>query len=355
MARIKTATITEQIATHLREAIQTGHWVDKMPGRDALAADLGVSPRSTQKALKILEREGLLVPQGQGRNYKIQLPEEGLEVRPMRVAMLVFKQADKNDAFIIELRHQLDDAGHITIFPYEGSQDLGMDVKRVERLVLKTRADVWLVFSASRRILQWFVDHNIKVFALAGRRFNVPIAGTGPNKVPLYNEVTQKLISLGHQRIVMVCSKILRYPAPSKTAREFVDTMETNGIRTGSYNLPDWEETAEGFNELLDSLFRATPPTAMIFDEAFQYYAACHYFMHCNLRVPQDVSLVCSDADPGFNWCRPSVAHFFWDYQPIVRRIMRWMENISRGVDDRRKSFTKAVFVNGGTIGPPPD
>jgi DNA-binding LacI/PurR family transcriptional regulator len=355
MPRIKTTTVPEQVAIHLREGIASGRWIGEMPGRDQLAADLGVSPRSIQKALKILENEGLLASQGQGRCNKIQ--EWGIkpDLRPMRVAVLLFKQADRNDAMVIELRHQLDDAGHVSFLPHEGVQDLGMDVKRVERLVNKTWADAWVLPGASAPILQWFVENNIKVFAIAGRRFRFPIAGTGPDKSPLVAEVTRKLVALGHRRIVLIYSKNLRLPKPSRSARAFLEAIKEYGIPTGNYNLPDWEETAEGFHELLNSLFRTTPPTALIVDEAFQFYAAYHYLAQRNLRVPQHISLVCADGDPGFNWCRPAVTHILWDFQPVVRRVMRWVNNLARGIDDRRQSFTGAELIEGGTIGPPPD
>lgn len=332
-----------------------GRWVGEMPGRDQLAKDLGVSPRSIQKALKILESEGLLVSQGKGRNNRIQELGKRSGVRPMRVAVLLFKQADRNDALVIELRHQLDDAGHVTFLPHEGVQDLGMDVKRVERLVNKTKADAWVVPGASAPILQWFVEQGIKVFAFAGRRFNFPIAGTGPDKSPLFAEVTRKLVGLGHRRIVLIYSKNLRLPKPSRSSRAFLDAMNECGIPTGNYNLPDWEESAEGFHDLLNSLFRTTPPTALIVDEAFQFHAAYHFLAQRNLRVPQDVSLVSADGDMGFNWCRPAVTHIYWDYNPVVRRIMRWVNNVARGIDDRRQSFTKAEFIVGETIGPAPD
>jgi DNA-binding LacI/PurR family transcriptional regulator len=230
-----------------------------------------------------------------------------------------------------------------------------MSVKRVERLVRKTKADAWVVPGASAPILKWFVEHDIKVFAIAGRRYKFAIAGTGPDKSPLLGEVTRRLLGLGHRRIVMIYAKNLRLPKPAKSARAFLDAMNESGISTGSYNLPDWEETAEGFNGLLDSLFKTTPPTALILDEAFQFHAAYHYLSQRNLRVPQDVSLVCSDGDQGFNWCKPSVAHIYWDHRPVVRRIMRWVNNVARGVDDRRQSFTKAEYIDGGTVGPAPD
>jgi hypothetical protein len=35
--------------------------------------------------------------------------------------------------------------------------------------------------------------------------------------------------------------------------------------------------------------------------------------------------------------------------------MTRWADHVARGRDDRRQSFTKAEFVEGGTIGPVPE
>ncbi|MFT5905765.1 MAG: DNA-binding LacI/PurR family transcriptional regulator [Cryomorphaceae bacterium] len=353
MSRIKTATLPEQVAVHLREGIASGRWVDVLPGRDILASELGVSARSVQKALQILEKEGLLASQGKGRRHKIELSGKELKGKCLRVG--IFSQSYLNDNYMLELRHQLDEAGHVTVMPRDGMEDLYNSLKQVKRVVRAAKVDAWVLTGASQEILQWFVDHDIKVFALAGRRFQFPIAGTGPNKAPLYGEVTRKLIDLGHRRIVMICQKALRHPEPNLSARVFLDTLQTAGIPTGDYNLPDWDVSEEGFQDLLDKQFRTTPPTALILDEAYQYYAAYQYMASHNLRVPHDVSLVCTDRDPGFIWCRPSVAHMYWDYHPVVRRIIRWVNNVARGVDDRRQSFTKAEYIDGGTVGPAPE
>ena len=38
----------------------------------------------------------------------------------------------------------------------------------------------------------------------------------------------------------------------------------------------------------------------------------------------------------------------------VARRVKRWVNNVAHGKDDRRQSFTKAEFVDGGTVGPAP-
>jgi DNA-binding LacI/PurR family transcriptional regulator len=108
----------------------------------------------------------------------------------------------------------------------------------------------------------------------------------------------------------------------------------------------------EGFYERLEALFQVTPPTALIIDEVAFFVAVQQFFAGRTIRVPQDVSLVCTDASPDFDWCRPTVAHIRWDTRPVVRRILRWTANVSRGKEDLRQTLTPTEFVVGGTIGP---
>ena len=68
--------------------------------------------------------------------------------------------------------------------------------------------------------------------------------------------------------------------------------------------------------------------------------------------VPGDVSLICTDGDPGFDWCRPPVSHIQRESKPLVRRMVEWVENVSQGREDLRQSMTPAEFATGGTIGP---
>lgn len=60
----------------------------------------------------------------------------------------------------------------------------------------------------------------------------------------------------------------------SRRAGTFLDKLEALGIPTGPYNLPDWDDTPEGLNQRLDSLFPHSPPTALIVAEAPLLHAA---------------------------------------------------------------------------------
>jgi LacI family transcriptional regulator len=181
-----------------------------------------------------------------------------------------------------------------------------------------------VVVSGSREILKWFSRQPKPAFALFGRRGQVSIAAVGPDKAPHFAAATRRLIELGHRRISLMCRRHRRLPQPGLPEQAFLNELAAHGIPTGTFNLPDWEESKKGFVTLLDSLFGATPPTALIVEETFLFNAAFHYLAKRGLRVPQDVSLVCTDDNPDFAWCEPSVTHIRWDYRPVVRRVVRW-------------------------------
>ncbi len=72
------------------------------------------------------------------------------------------------------------------------------------------------------------------------------------------------------------------------------------------------------------------------------------------LLAPDDLSLICIDIAPDFGSWAPSIARIRWDMDAIVRRIVRWANNVGRGREDRRTIYVQAEFVEGGTIGPAP-
>ena len=344
---------SEQVAAHLRGELMRGRWAETMPGGPKLAAELGIDKKTVEAALGLLEEEHLLIPQGPGRPRRIELPADHAPPQ-LRVGLLSFDAESLGQLFMTDLQHRLGQAGHLPFPPGKNLLDLGMDPVRVARMARRTEADAWVVTSASREVLEWFAEQETPAFALAGRYGGLPLAGTKPDKPSTIAAVVHRLVALGHRRISLLCRRHLRLPQPSRSTRAYLAALESAGIATGSFHLPDWEETREGVGCILESLFLHTPPTALILDEAHLYHAAYQQLTRRGLRIPEDVSLVCTDGDPTFAWCEPSVAHIAWDHRPVVNRIVRWANNVARGRDDRGQSFTRAEFIEGGTLGPAP-
>jgi DNA-binding LacI/PurR family transcriptional regulator len=343
--------VTDQLADHLRDQILQGALTGTMPGIKYLANTLGVSPNTLLASVKQLERQGLVVPQGPGRASKIVLPKRDLQTPSLRVAVLRYMVLAESP-LMISLRHYLEEAGHVPFYADKTLSELNMDVRRVSKFVEKTEADAWVVVAGSRDVLEWFSQQKKPAFALFGRRYNLPIAGGGPDKETAMCQATRRLIELGHRRISLLVNPQHRKPEPAKSVRGFLSELQSAGIRAGEFNLPDWEASPEAFAEVINALLGLSPATALILDEATLYHAAYHQVTAKGLRVPEDISLVSTDWDLSYSWCRPPISCVRWDRHPMMRRIVRWANNNARGQEDRQQSNFKAEFVEGGTIGP---
>jgi DNA-binding LacI/PurR family transcriptional regulator len=316
-----------------------------------LAREFGIHRSTAEEALQILEKEQLLVSQGPGKRRLIS-PLESFTPPSMRLGILPYDDNDRTRPFLLKMQHHLQDAGHSAGFASKSLEDLRMDPERVARFVTGQQTDAWVVLSAPREVLEWFATRPTPAFSVFGRRRGVPIAATGPDKLPPLLASVDRLVQLGHRRIVMLVREEHRKPRPGIFAQAFLDALETHGLPTGPYNLPDWENNAKDLRRCLASLFRTSPPSAFIIDEPCLFHVVEQYLARGGILAPQHVSLVCGDHDPMFEWLNPSVAHVRWDGDKVIQRVASWANNVARGRDDRRQSYLKAKFVEGGTMGP---
>lgn len=353
MKTLRILSPAEQVAAHLSQQIIEGLWSEEVPGAPALCKALGVDHRVVITAFGILEKQGLLVQQGIGKRRKVVTPQAF--VPPvLRFKILTYEESDRHEFYFIELMHRLNGMGHVASIAQKTLRGMNMNLSRVKRLVQDTEADAWIIFAASKEILEWFIQQSAPSFAFAGRWPGLPIAAASPDKLPAFIEVTRRLRDLGHRRIVMLTSEQHRKPNPARFVQAFMDELQRLGLPVGEYNVPDWKPEATDYHRCLDSLFRHTPPTALLIDTMPLFISAQLYLAQRGILAPHHVSLISLDPNPAYEWCNPTIAHIHWDPEPVIRRITSWANNIACGKDDKIQSFTKATFVEGDTLGPVP-
>jgi DNA-binding LacI/PurR family transcriptional regulator len=351
MGELRFLSKIEQVAAHLRAELAGGRWEGAMPGRLELAAELGINAKTVEEALRQLEREGVLLPQGAGRRRLIACSQKPARA-VLKVKILLYERIDQGLPYHIDLMHRLHEEGHDAAFADKSLHNLGMSVKRVAAFVKTHQADAWVVNGGSREILEWFAKRRIPTFAKFGRWAGLPLAATAVYKVPAMISAVRRLHELGHRRIVLLAREERRKPYPGPFEQAFLDELKAQGITTGAFNLPDWGDDIAGLHRCLDSLFQYTPPTALFLSEARIFIATQQHLARLGIVAPRDISLICDDPDVAFSWCQPAVSHFRWDSRPIVSRVVRWADRVSRGTEDRRQRRVMAEFVEGGTIGP---
>lgn len=349
--------LVDQVVAHLKAGFASGRWADHLPGVIQLADELQVSKHVARAAVVKLEEEGWIIDRGPGRPREIVARRtEKSANRALRVAILLSEplHVEENHSVhtLLGILHAVEAAGHVCFFADGTLTGMSQRIQSISRLVEKTAADAWIVFCGPRHVLEWFAAQSFPVMAFGGRFQDVPIASSATSMGPAIESSMNALRDLGHRRIVLVVPAILRQPTPVPSVAKYLELLHGMGVTPTRYHLPDFEESAEGFERCLTELFRVTPPTALMILDPCYCAAALSFLTRHGLQVPRDVSVVCMMPDPVFRFSTPSLAHFRWPVEPHIRRITRWVAGVATGRPDQRQVILNTEFVAGQTVAP---
>lgn len=343
-----------QVASYLHSLIMKGQWEKHLPGTPAISQETGIDRKTITAAIHLLEEQGIIRSRGMGKPRRIVIPERHRK-KGLKVTLLVYEELDRTKPLIEAICRRLRRAGHTVNLSKRTLTSMQMDLSKVSRYMRENPSDVWIPMAASKEILEWMSKQSFATMALFGRRQHVDIAAVGPDKTAATKELTERLLSLGHRRIVLFSREERRHPTPGIVERVFLETLEAHGITSNNpYHLPEWTSNAEGFKICLDRLFTGTPPTALIVEESQFFFAALQQMASRSLSAPEDISIACTDDDPVFEMSHPRVTCIHWPNSPIVDHVVRWTREVSRRRLSRNQKLTEATVIEGGTIGPAP-
>lgn len=105
---------------------------------------------------------------------------------------------------------------------------------------------------------------------------------------------------------------------------------------------------------LLQSLFKVTPPTALIVSDHRMTPGVWAFLMERGLRVPGDVSLMLMEMDDAeAAWIFPSPSRLRFDFDLIGDHVFKWVERTASGNREATTDTLEVGFIPGATIAPP--
>jgi DNA-binding LacI/PurR family transcriptional regulator len=343
---MKTFSVSEQVASHLREELQQGKWTKVMPGRDRLARELDVHGSTIERALAQLEKEGLLASAGAGKRRKIMAAK--ITPRATRLVIVLYDPEDVLDHRIAEIQQHLHAAGHRPSFASKAMSELKHDPKRIMTMMKAHPAEAWIVIAGTRPVLEMFLKASTPTFALYGSASGLRMAGTGAIKIQALRNCIDYLHKNGRRRIVMLVRSGGKRTDINATERAFLGALGKHNLSQSSYNLPEWGDTPDGLHQCLDELFKITPPDAILVDDWILSYAIQNYLSNQRGIAFRQVECVSTDYHPSVKWCHPAVPHFYWNPTKAVQRIVQWVDHVAQGKEDRKMKLIEAKFIPGG-------
>jgi DNA-binding LacI/PurR family transcriptional regulator len=340
------------------DAIRDGKLAGKLPGVLVLASEYDVSPATMRSAIRLLETQGWIRNEGLGRPRMAQIPEKSQADETKVLNVTIFPGicfADEDGVFqklVMQAQLKIDLVGHNCKIASKSQQDFNHDPERIARYVKDHPADAWVLIGPQHRVVSWFLEQRIPCICMGGMLQGLKVAATGMDALPTFEKVLQYMIQLGHRRIVFLWPEYRMRGELDAFVAVLRKVLSAAGIEVGTYHLPVWKSTPEGLMDVLEQEFRYTRPTAIITTYGKWMAGVLSFLARKGLKFPEDVSLFSMSDDDWFPWVEPKISCLRGDDILLLKRVVRWLEALSRGKSDRDCIMYPLEWDMGNSIGP---
>lgn len=360
MKPIKRVTVIESTADVLQELVRSGRWPGRIPGTRLLASQLKVSQPTVQRALQLLARRGVVEAAGERRSYQarawVRKGAAGGELTGKRAVILTHQDlqlvVDSSRKIVDSLRRQLEANGWEVLFRSFDYLHAKAAHRSWDRILDADEGVPVIALYGRPCLAEWAIKRKIRMAFLGGVTdgFEVPLFAVKSSQ--MLGEAYRRLIALGHTRIVTpLCDRAASFSDTIKNEAR-VQHERAGLAYSAAYTNPERDYlTPDVTRNLMDSLFRQAPPTAIVLLDWRELVSVFCFLSRRGLKVPEDVSLVLLNEQTDSDWFSPPLARFRFHPNRMVRQLTRWAEG--KTLSDS-KFVIQATWVPGQSIGPPP-
>ncbi|WP_338288974.1 substrate-binding domain-containing protein [Luteolibacter sp. LG18] len=350
--------ISESTAEVIKTGLQARRW-PTLPGERHLAAQLGVSRATVRNALALLTEQGHLSSPSQGLKRSVRSLPSVASADSLRVDLLLgrdYHTMDRGDhRFLAMLGEAISRGGHVLAHDQPDLAAVRRKHRGLGRFMNERGADARIVYLGVWEDLDWFSRQDVPVLALGGRSLGIEIDSVGIDSSLALREAMQVLTGRGHRRIALLCERFVREaPTPGRMARAFTEELAAVSVTASPYNLPAWDETPEGLQTVLEELFRITPPTAIIVNNALALSGLLSFCNRRGLRIPEHLSVLVMESSAEIEWFRPKLGMLGgMSITDLVAGVMEWLDNPSRQDRAPGQKLLPSYFIEGESIAAP--
>jgi DNA-binding LacI/PurR family transcriptional regulator len=352
--RLSKIPIAKRVEEALEIAIKRGDLAPQFPGLRELETMLGVSRTAIRPALESLVNRGLLVPSGPRRRLQVASDPNQVagHLRGRKILMLESSQLGERLMISTVIAASLANRGaakHWTIDHQVVRADQNRsNVKRWQRLLDSSGADVLIVVAGTLKSLAWAIQCGVPVLALGGdtSEFSIPVVGY--NSDAMVESALDRLLETGHRDICFpLAVKSSNYV--KEMERTMVDAFARHGvIFQPQLHFPQWHSNVpDAWREGLLWRFGTRPPDALVLDGVNAYQTCLGVLMELGLKVPEDVSLVVIGEQTELSWFHPLPASFDLDPLRLADKIANWIDSPT---SEQKSLILQPKWLEGGSI-----
>jgi len=348
-------TVVEQTSDYIREQVIAGHWHEKLPSLRALCSGLQVSRNTIQKALAILEAEGVVKRMDRSRTQicqSIQCQKD--HDSGQKIGWLdgesMWSLSGLQIRDILHLQISLFERGiAFQLFLNQSAREI-FSTNRLEQWIQREGITTWILSGVSVEVQAVFSKCRVPVIILGSAAPKMPLPGIDLSARATSRHAASRLISAGHRRIALL-----------RPRRDSVEDTEREAgfhesIKAADDSVKGSVLRHDGTNPGIESSLRSaySSITGLIVSRSSEALTAMTY-LGCTLgvRIPQFMSLISLNGDIGFQHTSPFISHYRFERNLIIRRIFQMLVQADTSKAEHRIEIAPQ-FVKGNTISSPP-
>ena len=329
-----------------------------LPGVRTLAPRYNVSRKTVERALAYFEELGILAPAEGGRKRqihnarlrKVASSKGNMSANRILFVSVVFKEIQTSHLVkhIFENFRELCEKSGFFLSPFDAAR---ASPSKLKTLLAELRPRGAIVHGSGNPALNAVLALDIPAIGVAMRDSRLPCFFHRNG----YLDAWLHARAMGHSRVAMPVVM-----GAEAVYEEFASELKQLADRGGFafnpvFNFPKVQTaTVEEYHDLLDRLFRHTPPTCLVLDDLSHYLAASSFLQQRRLRTPSDVSIILLTQDPLLADILPSIAHNIrYDPNGLARAFATLREQMN-GLRSHEQVVLSARWVPGDSLAPPP-
>jgi len=329
LALPKRVSLVAQTALSLRTALAAGYWSERMPGERELCQILEVSRPTLCAALSDLQREGVLEVTARARR-RIAARATTLQPASKIVAVLApmpLRLMDPTTLLIVDaLRDHLGQGGWTMRLQVGRAYFTQRPERALEEVTARVPAATWLLISAVRPTLEWFVRRGLRCLVAGTCMEEIALPSVDADHHASARHTGALLLRKGHRRIALV--------RPDEYAGG--DNESERGLREVLASDPGVSlrvlrhRGRSHLIALLDQALRGeAPPSAYFVLRSTHALTVTMHLLRRQQRVPQDAAVISRDEEAYLTHTSPLITHYTIDADRFARQISRLIRTIA--------------------------
>ena len=332
----KRNSMVAQTAQVLRDLIQAGEWDTYLSTELQLKDRLQVGRNTIRAALEILAKEGWISEGKTGGRRREILNRSGREPSKPRskvVGLLSPTQLEYMRPQVIftvdGLRDHLAEMDCRLEIHTSRAFQLDHPDHALEMLVKKNPADVWILHLSTRAIQEWFSRQAIPCMILGSAYEDIQLPCVDLDFSGCIRHAVGQLIRKGHTRLTIMLPAE-EHSGDKQSESTFGETLATdkNPDRHGTVvrlKSNDPESVCRNFKRLMS---QTDAPTALIVWRVQYAHAIMSYASQLEIKIPQDLSIICIENSPSAEWLVPTLARYKVQPELLVRKQFRLVHKL---------------------------